>query len=320
MSVYTSLNAQDLQVFLAEYAVGSLLKYAGISEGIENTNYFVTTEQQGRQYEFVLTVFEVLGADTLPYYLELMAFLADRGVRCAQPILDRHGRYLQLVQNKPAALIQRLPGRGIARPDAGHCRQIGAALAKLHLAGQGFAQHYRNEPLVNSRDLAWCRQTAALLLPKLSAADKQLLNAELDYQNPPDFLPQGVIHADLFRDNALFSDDTLSGIIDFYYACHGDFLYDLAITCNDWCSRADGVFEMDLLDALLQGYQQQRRLTAVEKDYWPMAQRAAALRFWLSRLWDWHFPRGGELTHTKDPDVLKRILQQRIESPGLVEC
>ncbi|HEX7028282.1 MAG TPA: homoserine kinase [Gammaproteobacteria bacterium] len=312
MSVYTTLDRHDLSEFLKAYEIGALSDFQGISEGIENTNYFVNTRHNDLPQSFVLTIFESIGFEELPYFLELTAFLSEHNVPCAHPIADRDGEYLQTLKGKPAALVQRLPGRSIVNPSADDCRQVGEVLARLHIAGESFPI-YRANP----RGLEWKTQTAAAVLTKLPADEQALLTDELEYQRQrqTDALPKGVIHADLFRDNALFTADKLTGIIDLYYACTGAFLYDLAITANDWCHTENGGLNTISLAALLEGYQAHRQIAPFERAHWQTMLRAAALRFWLSRLFDMHFPRSGELTHIKNPEHFKRILLHHVQTP-----
>lgn len=306
MSVYTVVTPEQLKRFLAGYDLGELEQFVGISNGIENTNYFVTTSHG----EYVLTLFEVLQAEELPYFLELMAYLAEHQIPSAHPVADRQGQYLQTLNGKPAALVQRLNGASVDLPEPGHCHAIGEQMARMHLAGEDFGLY--REP---DRGPAWCEATAAEVMPKLSKSDQNILQAELEYQAGVQRvgLPEGVIHADLFRDNALFIGERLTGIIDFYYACNFYFIYDLAVSINDWCNSGDT--ERDSMNAaeLLRGYQQWRQVTAAEIEVWPAMLRAAALRFWLSRLRDMHFPRAGEITHIKDPSVFRDILVKRAE-------
>ncbi|HEX5056710.1 MAG TPA: homoserine kinase [Gammaproteobacteria bacterium] len=311
MSVYTTLNKSDLTEFLNAFDVGVVHDLRGISDGIENTNYFLTTVNNSDKNDFVLTIFESLSHEELPFFLNLMAFLAEHGVPCAHPVADRAGRYLQRLKSKPAAVVQRLRGRSIAAVSEDHCRQVGSALARLHLAGKSFPQARKNP-----RAYPWFEQAARRLRPRLSTADQRLLMGELSTLQYAikEELPGGIIHADLFRDNVLFEQDRLVGIIDFYYACSGAWLYDLAITINDWCSNADGSLKTDYAKTLLQSYHAQRALTEQEHAYWPIVLRAAALRFWLSRLCDLHFPRRGEITHTKNPDEFKHILEHHIRN------
>ncbi|MFP5344986.1 MAG: homoserine kinase [Gammaproteobacteria bacterium] len=304
MSVYTRVEPQQLKEFLLGYPLGELVTYAGVSAGIENTNYFVTTTEG----EFVLTLFESTPYQHLPYFLDLMAFLAEHGVPSAHPLADRQGRYLTALCGKPAALVRRLKGSDVREPGAAHCAALGKALGHLHRVGVSFSGRRDND-----RGPVWREATARKVLPCLNPEDAALLREELHYQkqNPCRGLPQGVIHADLFRDNALFVDSELTGIIDFYYACNDILLYDVAVTVNDWCSDASGALDTARLNRLLDAYVIGRPFIAAEHAAWPVMLRAAALRFWLSRLHDLHFPRRGEITHTKDPEVFKRILRER---------
>jgi homoserine kinase type II len=307
MSVYTSIERDELVTFLDSYPVSELQGFEGISAGIENTNYFVTT----RDGEYVLTLFEWLSWEELPYFLDLMAFLNEHSVPSAHPLADNDGRYLQTLKNKPAALVQRLPGTTVSQPTLEQCRALGRALGHLHTVGQEFTGQREND-----RGTRWRQETAKRLYPKLGSKDAALLRDELLYQaqhGHPD-LPRGVIHADLFRDNALFVDNRLTGIIDFYYACNDQLLYDVAVTVNDWCSDEDGALDEDRAAAVLSAYTRERCFTDAEKQMWAFMLRAAALRFWLSRLQDMHFPKEGEITHIKDPDVFRNILLHRINN------
>ncbi len=303
MSVYTPVERDELEAFLLNYELGDLVDYQGISAGIENTNYFVTTSEKS----LVLTLFENHTAEELGYFLDLMAFLAEHAVPSAHPIADRNGHYLRTLNGKPAALVMRLRGASIEHPGTAHCRALGHALAHLHLAGQQFSGHRDND-----RGPHWWHTTRDVIADKLSDSERTLLDEELAFQRTHRFdsLPRGVIHADLFRDNALFEGETLTGIIDFYYACNDVLLYDVAVTVNDWCSNADGSLDEEKLRALLSAYRKIRPFTSEEQSAWTVMLRAGALRFWLSRLQDLHFPREGELTHTKDPGVFRNILQQ----------
>lgn len=304
MSVYTQVARNELEAFLQHYSLGELIDFEGISAGIENTNYFVTTRQQ----QLVLTLFENHSAEELGYFLDLMAFLAEHRVPSAHPIADNKGHYLRTLNGKPAALVMRLNGRGIDHPTQQQCAAIGHALAQLHRSGQAFQGHRDND-----RGPHWWRITRDAIFDCLASDEQLLLEEELSFQTVHRFdeLPRGVIHADLFRDNALFEGNTLTGLIDFYYACNDVLLYDVAVTVNDWCSRPDGAIDEAKAAALLGAYRQGRPISEAELQAWPVMLRAAALRFWLSRLQDLHFPREGELTHIKDPNTFKQILQQR---------
>ena len=301
MAVYTRVEPRELIDFLSGYRVGTLVAYRGIGEGIENTNYFVTTTGG----EYVLTLFESIGYDDLPYYLELMAFLSEHGVPSAHPLADRQRHYLRTFKDRPAALVERLEGRSIERPTPAQCRAVGEALGHLHMEGRHFTGQRDN-----ARGPHWWRRTARRLLPLLDKERARLLRDELafQYRHRHHDLPRGVIHADLFRDNALFMGDTLSGIIDFYYACNDVLLFDLAVTVNDWCRAGEGLDDGRVRE-ILQAYDAIRPLLAVERELWPVLLRAACLRFWLSRLQDQLFPRPGELTTIKDPGVFEELLR-----------
>lgn len=304
MSVYTRIDRGELVAFLRRFDSGELVDYAGIRAGIENTNYFVTTTGG----EYVLTIFENHAPDELGYYLDLMAHLAEAGIPTPHPLGDRGGRYLQTLKGKPAALVDRLPGASVEAPGVAHCREIGDWLARLHLAGADFPGHRDND-----RGPRWWHAAARRLAGHLGDDEQRLLDDELAFQDAHrrDRLPRGVVHADLFRDNALFEGERLTGIIDLYYACNDAWLFDLAVTVNDWCSRDDGTLDPALTDALLAAYRARRPLEGAEREDWPVMLRAAALRFWLSRLQDLHFPKEGEMTHIKDPGIFCAILEDR---------
>jgi len=305
MSVYTSINGGELAEFLAAYSVGTLVDFEGISEGIENTNYFVTTTKT----RYVLTLFEQLKFDELPYFLNIMAFLSEHEVPSAHPIADKQQHFLRRLKGKPAALVQCLAGKSIEQPTLDHCRSLGAALGRFHRHSQMFQGHRDN-----MRGPAWWQESIRNLRSVVDPESAKWMGDEIEFQAHYQQidLPQGVIHADLFRDNALFEGNQLSGIIDFYYACNDALLYDIAVVANDWCSQPDGSFYRDKLDALLSAYDIERPLQQCEKKVWGVMLRASALRFWLSRLQDLHFPRPGEMTHTKDPDVFARIFKHRV--------
>ena len=305
MSVYTTVEREELEAFLGDYPLGQLVDYEGISAGIENTNYFVTTTHG----EYVLTLFEELSAEELPYFLELTAHLSEHGVPCAHPEADNAGHYLRELNGKPAALVRRLDGHNITEANVAQCAAIGEALAVLHREGESFPT-IRHNP----RGPAWWRQTARQVMPDLRPEDKELLQTELAFQTTfkLEDIPRGVVHADLFRDNALFVDDRLTGIIDFYYACHDALLLDVAITVNDWCSLPDGGLDDTSTMALVDAYRAVRPFTAMERGAWPVMLRAGALRFWLSRLKDSHFPKSGEITKIHDPKVFRDILAHRV--------
>jgi len=305
MSVFTTVTPQQLSDWLKAYPLGELLDLQGIASGITNTNYFVTTST-GR---YVLTLFEANTAEELPYFLDLMGHLAAHQVLCPSPVLNLAGNSLGELNGKPAALVSCLKGRSLEMPTAVHCAEVGSVLAKMHIAGESFGAQ-----MENPRGSKWRLITAGQVMDLLSAEDYTLLQKVLNVEASQvlDGLPRGVIHADLFRDNVLFDGEQLGGVIDFYYACNDVLLYDVAIAVNDWCATEDGGLNPDLTSALLKAYHAGRPLTEIEHKAWSGQLISAALRFWLSRLYDFHFPNAGELTHAKDPGHFQRILQKRI--------
>lgn len=304
MSVFTTVTVEQLSHWLQDYSIGELLGLQGIAAGITNTNYFVTTEH-GR---YVLTLFEKNSAEELPYFLDLMAHLAERGVPCPRPILNNTQHCLAMLNDRPAALVTCLRGKDVKQPSLTQCAEVGRVLAEMHIAGLSFPSYMQNP-----RGPVWCRATAASIAGFLSADDSAMLKSELDFQAGlnASALPQGVIHADLFRDNVLFDGDSLGGLIDFYYACNDILLYDVAIAVNDWCETGHGL-DTERMLALLNAYAGVRPLNAAEYQAWPVLLRRAALRFWLSRLYDFHNPQAGEMTHAKDPQQFQKILKLRI--------
>lgn len=313
MSVYTQVSPEELEAWLARFAVGSPTELVPIAAGIENTNYFVTTTK-GR---YVLTLYERLPAEELPFYLNLMAHLAHAGVECPAPEPDRTGAYFSLLNGKPAGLVTRVDGTPIVVPDAEHCAAVGAALARLHVASATYRPR-----LTNRRGPGWWRQAARAVRPHLDAARNALLASEIKFQTGygKGTLPRAAIHGDLFCDNVLFEGTRVSGIVDFGFAATDFLAYDLAITVNDWCivrvGDARGALVPELVEALVCAYQEVRPLEADERSQWAALLRAAALRFWLSRLYDLHLPRPGDLVHAKDPEHFERILRERIARPA----
>jgi len=305
MSVFTTLTLEDTRDWLGQFSLGAVQSLKGIAAGITNTNYFVVTEQD----RYVLTIFEKNDFDELPYFVNLMAHLAKHGIPCPAPIFDKHGVALHRLKGKPALMVSCLQGRDIEYPNVKQCEAVAKTLASLHIAGLSFHQQSHNQ-----RGQGWRIMTAQQVMPKLSATQQDLLKQELDFQHGLDLtmLPHGVIHGDLFRDNVLFDGDTLGGFIDFYYACHDVLAYDVAIAANEWCIEDDGTFDATRLNAFMAAYQTVRPFELAEQQHWPALLRRAALRFWLSRLYDYHYPVAGEMTHAKDPMHFERILKDRL--------
>lgn len=312
MAVFTSVSEAELTAWLGDYSLGQLLELQPIPAGIENTNYFVTTGN-GR---FVLTLFEKLTADELPFYLNLMAHLARHGIPCPSPVASRRNQFLGTLNGKPACIATRLSGKSVTAPSEAQCAAIGAMLAQMHCAGQSFSQ-----VMPNPRGAAWRVATAPQVRSFLDAAQAELLDSEiaLHAQNHFAALPQGVIHADLFRDNVLLEGDRVGGLIDFYFACSDALLYDVAITVNDWCMlHAEGKLDAARTQAFLRAYHAVRPLTEAEREAWPSMLRLGALRFWLSRLYDLYLPRDGELINAHDPRHFERVLRNHIATAQAV--
>jgi len=322
MAVFTAIDLEDISNWISkDFNIGQAIEIRGIHGGIENSNFFLDTTLDGKKQEYVLTIFERLSAQQLPYYLELMRHLANKGIPVPKPIENRQGEILFSLKDKPAAIVTKLPGLSRLQPEAKHCSMVGEMLAKMHLAGKDFSRNQEN-----LRSLGWWQETIPLVLPHLNASQKDLLTHELETQEAffssaaYDMIPQGACHCDLFRDNVLFApqgekdpaDDQLGGFFDFYFAGTDKWLFDLAVTANDWCL---GENKQDLdptrLDALMKAYQSVRPLTKEEQASWPLMLRAAALRFWVSRLWDFYLPRDAKMLTPHDPTHFERILLSR---------
>jgi homoserine kinase type II len=315
MAVYTTIDDESLARFLAAYELGALLSLKGIAEGVENSNYLVITEA-GR---FILTLYEkrVDPAD-LPFFLGLMEHLAARGVPCPTPVRGRDGGALRQLCGRPAALIGFLDGVSPRRPLAPQCAALGGALARLHLAGADFAGQRPNAlSLAGWRRLfEACRGWADDVHPGLDGElAAELLRLEAAW---PADLPQGVIHADLFPDNVFFRGPALSGIIDFYFACNDLFAYDLAVCLNAWCFEPDGAFNITKARLMLAAYRRVRPFTARELEALPLLARGAALRFLLTRLFDWQHRVEGALVQPKDPlEYLDKLrFHRQVAGPG----
>lgn len=301
MSVYTSVSDEEMRLFLQNYDLGDFVSLKGIAQGITNTNYFVTTVKD----RYVLTIFEELEATELPFFLDLMLHLNENGVACPKPIAQKNQQLAASLHQKPACLVTTLTGKDTNTPSEAQCFNVGAMLAKMHIASASFTQ-----TMQNPRDASWWRESAIRLYPYLSEDDAQLLKKIIQFldENPDSHLPQGIIHADLFKDNVLLDGDHVAGFIDFYYASTGSFVYDIAIAINDWAQTETHTIIPSLQQAFLDGYQSVRPLSVDELNYLPIAHKAGCVRFWVSRLLDFHFPPEGELTFTKNPNAFRDLL------------
>ena len=313
MAVFTEVSFDEAAALLSALNLGQLQSIKGAANGIENTNYFVNTDQG----EYVLTLFERLTFEQLPYYLHLMKHLATHGIPVPDPAPDAKGNILHRLKGKPAAVVNKLPGHSELAPTAAHCAAVGEALAQLHLAGLDYP---RKQP--NLRGLAWWNDTVPVVLPHITAAQRSLILGELAYQNHIAAssgyrsLPRGPVHADVFRDNVMFEDGQLTGFFDFYFAGCDAFLFDIGVCLNDWCiDLASGTPDKPRADAFMAAYQRVRPLTPQERTLLPALQRAAALRFWISRLWDFHLPREAAVLKAHDPGHFERVLRAQLLQP-----
>ncbi len=313
MAVYTEVSFDAAATLIATLDIGELRELQGCAGGIENTNYFADTTH-GR---FVLTVFERLTRDELPFYLRLMKHLAERGIPVPLPRANAQGHMLHALAGKPAAVVDRLEGQHHLAPDATDCASLGAMLARMHHAAADFPLR---QP--NLRGLSWWNETVPVIVPFVTPEQAALLNRELAFQNQVAASPahaalaRCAIHADLFRDNAMFVGATLTGIFDFYFAGVDSQLFDIAVALNDWCiDLATGVLDCARAEALVSAYQSVRPLTSDEVRLMPATLRGAALRFWISRLWDLHLPRDATVLTAHDPSHFERVLRERIAAP-----
>jgi homoserine kinase type II len=320
MAVFTPVELSDVSEWIAtDFDIGVATAVRGIQGGIENSNFFLDTNSERSQNQYVLTIFERLSAAQLPYYLELMRHLAEKGIPVPKPIANHSGAILFTLKGKPTAIVSKLAGTSCMQPSPAHCAMVGSMLAKMHLAGADFAQH---QP--NLRSLGWWRETVPAILPHLSADQRSLLVDEMAFQESffasaaYRALPEGASHCDLFRDNVLFegqgSDMRLGGFFDFYFAGTDKWLFDLAVTINDWCFQEGGALDYGRMQALLDAYQSVRPLSPDELASIASMLRAAALRFWISRLWDFYLPRDAQMLTPHDPSHFERILRSRRQS------
>lgn len=312
MAVYTALSETEVAQFLQAFDLVKLLQLRATDSGIENTNYFVDAEAaNGQPHPLVLTLFERGEPEALPYFIALTTYLSQQGLPVPAPYRDRQQQALQHLKGKACLLVPRFGGHHPKQPNTEQCRVIGNALARMHLTSPGFGLQREND-----RGARWREQLSLRLHDCLPAAQMHLLQQQLEEwrQQLPQLqlLPSGITHGDLFHDNALFIGNELTGIIDFYNACHDIFLYDLAVLVNDWCSEADFALNPARLQAVLEGYTAVRPLTPAEQPFWPAMLRHAALRFWLSRLENWYFPAAGSVVQQKDPEPMRQLLLRRI--------
>jgi homoserine kinase type II len=314
MAVFTAVNLDDLTHWIEQFPLGKAIAIKGIASGIENSNFFITTERG----EFVLTIFENLSFEQLPFYLQLMRHLAERGVLVPAPVANGEGELVVALHGKPAAIVSKLDGTSQMDPQPVHCAAVGAMVAHMHLAARDFPL---SQP--NLRGLAWWSETTPKVLPFLSGDNAGLLRAEMNFQQEYadgehyQQLARGPVHADLFRNNVMFDGERLTGFFDFYFAGCDTWLFDLAVTVNDWCiAPVSGVLDQARVRAMLDAYHAVRPFTRAEQASWPAMLRAAALRFWLSRLYDYYLPREAEMLTPHDPAHFERILRERIATPA----
>ncbi len=305
MSVFTPVSVDEARALLAHYTLGELDRLEGIAQGVENTNYFLTTTTG----EYVLTLFEHIPRDDLPFYVGLMDHLARHEVNCPLPMRREDGAMLSEVNGKTACIVTRLAGAPRPRPGEDDCRAAGEILSRIHVAGVEY-----DAGLANWRGRAWRERFAAEVAPKLSRQDNELIAEENRYQAMHDdhVIPQGIIHGDYFHDNVLWDEEGTGGVIDFYFACDDVLLYDVAIAVNDWCVRPDASLDPARVHAFLDGYGTERPLEDLERTLWPVMLRRAALRTWLGRLGYTHFPRDSHMTIPKDHAFSRRLLEHHI--------
>ena len=313
MAVFTPVTQEQAALLMSQLSLGELTELSGIEGGIENTNYFATTDLG----DYVLTLFERLNHAQLPFYLYLMKHLAEKGIPVPNPAANQDGDILHTLCDKPAAVVNRLLGKSQLAPDAVHCAAVGAMMARMHVAGEDFN---RSQP--NLRGLAWWNDTVPVVLPYLDTDQCSLLQSELAYQNhiaqgaAYQALPKGPVHADLFRDNVMFDGEKLTGFFDFYFAGNDTWLFDLSVCMNDWCIDLNtGEHAVDRALAMLNAYQEVRPLRSAERQLLPAMLRAGALRFWISRLWDFYLPREASMLKPHDPTHFERVLRARLTSP-----
>ena len=307
MSVYTKITEEELSRHLLRYSLGKAVSLTGISDGIENTNYLLKTDQN----EYIFTIFENIKKDDVGQYLDFMNHLSGKGLLCPNVLKSNNGELFVIINNKPSAIIQKLDGKSQVDTDLNSCESIGNLLAEFHIFGSDFKKEIKS-----SRDIKWCIKSHEKLINVIEEKQSKLILEAIDIQKEllTQNLPIGTIHADLFRDNVLFKGNSIYGMIDFYYSCRGFLVYDLAVVINDWCTSKNGMIVTEKYNRLTSSYIKRRDIVESEKKYWRHALVSAALRFYLSRLLDLHFPKIGEMTHIKDPLIFENILKDRINT------
>lgn len=313
MSVFTPVTPEEARALLARYTLGELESLEGIAQGVENTNFFLETTTG----HYVLTLFEKIPREDLPFYVNLMHHLAERDVRCPAPMPLNDGGYLAELNGRPACIVTRLPGAPRMHPTPEDCHRAGEILATLHEEALDY-----DAGLDNWRGREWRESFARRLAPMLSPAENALIDSENRYQAIHDdtVLPRGVIHGDFFRDNVLWDEEGEGGVIDFYFACDDALLYDVAIAVNDWCQDSLHTLDPGRVSAFLAGYDRLRPLTDLERELWPVMLRRAALRTWLGRLGYAHFPQASSMTIDKDHEGSRRLLESHIASARPLEA
>lgn len=313
MAVFTQITHDELATWLAPLSLGTLIDFKGISAGIENSNFFVTLEQNNQRIDYVLTIFEVLTAEQLPFYIELMRHLANKNIPVPRPFADTTGQLFRPLAGKPATLVSKLTGSDTNTPTLAHCISVGRTLAQMHLAAQDFPLQ---QP--NLRGLTWWQsmedKVSAFLPDHIADLLRHEITAQSEFAKTDIYkeLPRGAGHCDLFVDNVLFSTPDSPAFIDFYFAGVDTWLFDLAVTVNDWCiDRETCELRPEHVQALIGAYHAINPLSANDRAAWGMMLRGAALRFWISRLYDFYVPREAAMLVPKDPVHFERMLKSR---------
>ncbi len=308
MSVYTHPSDVELQELLNNYNIGNLIDFSGIDEGITNSNFFLNTESGS----YVLTIFEEPNLN-LDFTINLMNYLSNTGIPCPIPIFTKDKKLLSNIKEKQCTIVTRLKGKTVSNNETNieMCKQVGNVLGEIHNNSKGYKNTYEGV-----RNNQWFTETSKKIRESISDDDNEIiqecLKNLLNFKNKN--IPKGVIHGDLFRDNVMFEKNKLSGVIDFNYACTGNLIYDLAITVNDWCINKDGTINIEKQNAMILSYSSKRKIEENEKNSWNLILCFAALRFWLSRLYDSIYPTDGHLTHLLNPDEFKVILLDRMNN------